>query len=135
MRYLITGASGFVAGHLIEAIISHDAQAEITGIDIHKPDYYFFDEERKQRVRFMKIDMLDFDALKKALDISRPRYIIHLASFSSVAYSWQYPTESFKNNSNIFLNLLEAIRFFNSNTRILAIGSSEQYGLFSPSFH
>ena len=58
----------------------------------------------------------------------KPDYILHLAAFSSVAYSWKYPTESFMNNSNIFLNLIDAIREVDPSCRILSVGSSEEYG-------
>ncbi len=58
----------------------------------------------------------------------QPDYILHLASYSSVAFSWTHPVLSFQNNTNIFLNLLDAVRKLNLSTRILSIGSSEEYG-------
>jgi GDP-4-dehydro-6-deoxy-D-mannose reductase len=70
--------------------------------------------------------------LLKTLESARPRFIIHLASFSSVAYSWQNPIESFMNNSNIFLNLLEAVKTLDPRIRVLSVGSSEQYGIVDP---
>jgi GDP-4-dehydro-6-deoxy-D-mannose reductase len=57
-----------------------------------------------------------------------PEYILHLASVRSVALSWQMPLESFVNNTNIFLNLVEAVRVANMKCRILSVGSSEEYG-------
>jgi GDP-D-mannose dehydratase len=60
-------------------------------------------------INFIKADLLSMSDLLKTLESAHPRFIIHLASFSSVAYSWQHPIESFMNNSNIFLNLLEAV--------------------------
>ncbi|MEI9959231.1 MAG: GDP-mannose 4,6-dehydratase [Ferruginibacter sp.] len=58
----------------------------------------------------------------------KPEYILHLASVSSVALSWKTPLESFVNNTNIFLNLVEEVRAYKINCRILSIGSSEEYG-------
>jgi GDP-4-dehydro-6-deoxy-D-mannose reductase len=55
-------------------------------------------------------------------------YIGHLASYSSVAFSWKEPILSFQNNMNIFLNLPEGIRKLSLPARILSIGSSEEYG-------
>jgi GDP-4-dehydro-6-deoxy-D-mannose reductase len=55
--------------------------------------------------------------------------LIHLASFSSVGFSWQEPIASFTNNTNIFLNVLECVRRRSPATRVLSIGSSEEYGL------
>jgi len=60
----------------------------------------------------------------------QPDYILHLASYSSVAFSWKEPLISFKNNTNIFLNILEAVKKLNVCTRILSVGSSEEYGNF-----
>jgi GDP-4-dehydro-6-deoxy-D-mannose reductase len=57
-----------------------------------------------------------------------PDYILHLAAYSSVAYSWKNPSESFLNNSNIFLNLIGEIQKSNPKCRILSVGSSEEYG-------
>lgn len=59
---------------------------------------------------------------------TKPDYVLHLAAFSSVAYSWKYPAESFTNNSNIFLNLVDVIRDTDSKCRVLSVGSSEEYG-------
>jgi GDP-4-dehydro-6-deoxy-D-mannose reductase len=62
----------------------------------------------------------------------QPDYILHLASYSSVAYSWVNPVESFANNTNIFLNLVEQVRVLGLKCRILSVGSSEEYGRVNP---
>ena len=54
---------------------------------------------------------------------------MHLASFSSVAYSWQHPAECFSNNTSIFLHVTEALRKHDlCHCRVLSVGSSEEYG-------
>lgn len=131
MNYLITGASGFVAGHLIEAIFKNDPQAQVTAIDLSEPDYYFIGNSIRNSIRFAKVDLLVVEDIIRILETTKPHFIIHLAAFSSVAYSWQKPIETFKNNFNIFLNLLEAVKQVNPETRILSVGSSEQYGIVS----
>ena len=132
MSYLITGSSGFVAGHLIEHIFRNDDEAVITCMDLIEPDYSFLDEEMLSSISFIKSDLLSINDLLKTLESAHPRFIIHLASFSSVAYSWQHPIESFINNSNIFLNLLEAVKAVDPCIRVLSVGSSEQYGIVTP---
>lgn len=132
MSYLITGASGFVGGHLIEHIFRNDSEAVITCMDLIEPDYSFLDEEIGSSISFIKADLLSMSDLLKTLESVCPRFIIHLASFSSVAYSWQHPIESFMNNSNIFLNLLEAVKAVDPCIRVLSVGSSEQYGIVTP---
>ncbi len=132
MSYIITGASGFVGGHLIEHILKNDPEAFISCLDLVEPDYSFLDEKMRSSINFIKADLLSESDLVKTLESAHPRFIIHLASFSSVAYSWHHPIESFMNNSNIFLNLLEAVRSVDSHIRVLSVGSSEQYGIVSP---
>ena len=45
-----------------------------------------------------------------------------------MAYSWEHPTESFMNNTNIFLNVVNAVAKYVPTCRILSVGSSEEYG-------
>jgi GDP-4-dehydro-6-deoxy-D-mannose reductase len=131
MNYLITGASGFVGGHLVEAILKEDPESQIEVIDLKEPDYYFIDEGLRHLVRFIKVDLTESDDVRKTVKRSEADFVIHLAAFSSVAYSWQNPVDCFKNNANIFLNLLEAVRYGASKSRILSVGSSEQYRIVS----
>src|SRR5450759_2128440 len=82
----------------------------------------------RDRISFEKIDLLSKDQVEYIIHEFQPNYILHLASFSSVALSWKEPVQSFRNNTNIFLNLIDAVRKLNIDTRILSIGSSEEYG-------
>ena len=72
------------------------------------------------------------EAILSLLALYQPDFVVHLASYSSVGYSWQNPVESFTNNTNIFLNLIESIRELRQNPVVLSIGSSEQYGNVQP---
>ncbi len=126
-RYLITGFSGFVSWHFLEFLENTKQRAVIKGIDINKPDMHnssfkYIDCE------YEKIDLLSLEEIERVISKFRPDIIIHLASISSVALSWKKPVFSFKNNINIYLNILEAIRVLKLNTRILSVGSSEEYG-------
>ena len=66
--------------------------------------------------------------MRSLLDRFIPDYIIHLASFSSVAYSWKHPVECFQNNTNVFLNIIAAVQELQLKCRVLSVGSSEEYG-------
>lgn len=127
-RIIITGFSGFVARHFVEYLGSLDESFEVLGIDINDPQYDFRDSSANVSVEFVKVNMLDADELHKVFKEFMPEYVLHLAAFSSVAYSWKHPAESFLNNSNIFLNLIEAIKENNPQCRVLSVGSSEEYG-------
>lgn len=127
MRLLMTGFAGFVSQHFMNYLEQNTEGVEVCGIDINIPVFQF-SHYKKINVKFYAVNLLDSDALKVILEIFRPEYILHLASFSSVAYSWKYPVECFNNNTNIFLNIVDAIQRMGLECRILSVGSSEEYG-------
>lgn len=126
-KYLITGFSGFVSKHFLEFLESLNTNVAVIGIDINLPEFDYV-HYKYVRCSFIKIDLLDKNQVDNIIYIFQPAYILHLASFSSVAYSWKNPIASFSNNTNIFLNLLEQIRSLNLSCRIISVGSSEEYG-------
>ncbi len=127
-RFLITGFSGFVGRHFLHYLYEKEEEMDIMGIDIQKPLFDFSLYADRLNIQFVEVNLLDGVKLKSVLNQFKPQYILHLASFSSVAFSWRYPEESFVNNTNIFLNLTSALKELNLSCRILSIGSSEEYG-------
>ena len=126
-RYLITGFSGFVGRHFLEYLETLHSPVSVLGVDIVPPDFGL-DSLSHVQCDFEKMDLLDREGIEKIILQFQPNYILHLASYSSVAFSWQNPVKSFQNNTNIFLNVLEAVHSVNSRARILSVGSSEEYG-------
>ena len=118
-KILITGANGFVARHLVSALKA--VGDEIVGVDVGRDAAWDVD-------RYYGCNLLGAEAIKIILTIERPDVIVHLAAVSSVAQSWKAPVESFLNNTNIFLNVVESVRALGLRTRILSVGSSEEYG-------
>ena len=126
-KFLLTGFSGFVSKYFLEYLESLGAKVSILGIDLHQPEFDFT-HYRNVQCSFERADLLDKGRVDDIIYQFQPNYILHLASFSSVAFSWKNPSASFANNTNIFLNVLEQIRALNIQCRILSIGSSEEYG-------
>lgn len=126
-RYLITGFSGFVSRNFIEYLNSKNEDFEILGIDIKIPDFEY-EFYNNLKINFQKTDLREREKLCKLVYDFQPDYILHLASYSSVAGSWENPANSFQNNLNIFLNLLEVVKTIRSMCRIILVGSSEEYG-------
>lgn len=120
MKYLITGCAGFVGRYLVDAIRHVEPAAAIVAVD------------RVAQPPGVQLDLLDLDAVGQLLAREQPDRLVHLASFSSVGLSWHEPVTSFTNNTNIFLNVLECVRRSSPRTRVLSIGSSEQYGQVRP---
>ena len=127
MRLLITGFTGFVSQHFLELLNKEEPGSVVLGIDKNSPDFNF-SAYSDLTISFKNIDLLDRSATDKVLGSFLPEYILHLASVSSVAQSWHTPLDSFVNNTNIFLNLVEQIRISKSKCRILSVGSSEEFG-------
>lgn len=126
-KYLITGYAGFVSRHFLEYLDKNEAHACIKGLDTQNPPFPQ-DAYKSIRVDFEKVDLLDQDRIENIVFNFQPDYIVHLASYSSVAFSWKEPILCFRNNMNIYLNLLESVRKVDLPARILSIGSSEEYG-------
>lgn len=126
-KFLITGFSGFVGKNFINYLESNCLKSDVVGIDIVNPEISPSDFDYV-KIKFFKTDLKDRDRLCKLIYDFRPDYILHLASYSSVAGSWKSPNSSFQNNVNIFLNLMEAVQKSGVKCRILSVGSSEVYG-------
>lgn len=127
MRLLITGFAGFVSQHFLELLNKEEPGSVVLGIDKNPPDFNF-SGFNNLTISFEKIDLLNRAATDTILNTFHPDYILHLASVSSVAQSWHTPLDSFVNNTNIFLNLVEQVRIKNNKCRILSVGSSEEFG-------
>jgi GDP-4-dehydro-6-deoxy-D-mannose reductase len=128
-KYLITGSAGFVSRHFLDFLEQNRIESEVLGIDLQ--DTAELPKFQHVHFSFQKLDLTERDSLTGILSQFNPDYILHLASYSSVAFSWKQPVTSFQNNTNIFLNLVEAIRETGIRSRILSIGSSEEYGMTS----
>lgn len=126
-KILITGFSGFVSRHLLAYMQENDHDVNVCGIDV-KPPAFDLAAFPDIMVTYHIVNLLKTDEVKCLLEKFRPDYIIHLASFSSVAYSWKHPIECFQNNTNIFLNIIAVVQELHLKCRVLSVGSSEEYG-------
>jgi GDP-4-dehydro-6-deoxy-D-mannose reductase len=119
MRVLITGAAGFVGGHMADRAVERGAEAVGLGRDDTGPE---------SLAEYVQADLLDDGAVRSAVADLRPDAVIHLAAAASVAASWASPAETIDNNTRATLNLLEAVRAEAPDAVVLHAGSGEQYG-------
>lgn len=122
-KYLITGVNGFVGRYFVEYLQQVEPDAAVFGVDIA--------EQCDMPITYCKLNLNDGQETSTAIKKWRPDYIVHLASISSVGQSWENPAECFQNNTNIMLNLLGAVLEHGLKTRLLSVGSSEEYGAYS----
>jgi len=132
-KILITGISGFVGGHFVQYLTTHHNNLEIHGISRSKPawDFVKIPPQLLNGHHFHLADLNDIPKIKSLIQGIQPDYILHLAAQSSVAESWKTPVDSFMNNTNIFLNIIDTVRLNDNGARVLSVGSSEQYGIVS----
>jgi GDP-4-dehydro-6-deoxy-D-mannose reductase len=127
MRALVTGVTGFVGSHLTEHLLSARPDAELFGLRRWSSSS---DEVAglASVVRMVDGDLLDAPSLLRALQASRPEVIFHLAASSSVASSWNTPTEMMQVNVLGTLHLLEAMRQLDLDATVVLACSAEGYG-------
>lgn len=116
---LITGASGFAGGHLVEHLTgSH----EIIGWARTAPR-----PELARLADWHAIDLLDRDVVRKAIANLRPSAVFHLAGAPQVAESWRDGARPLEDNVLATEHLLDAIRRAGLKCRVLVTGSAAVY--------
>jgi GDP-4-dehydro-6-deoxy-D-mannose reductase len=131
MRALITGITGFAGSHLAEHILAEHPDVKVYGTfrwRSRMDNVEHFD----RKIELLETDLRDYSSMQRALAISRPDYIFHLAAQSYVPASWTAPTETLVTNVTGQTNLFEAIRSLQLDPVVQIACSSEQYGLVLP---
>jgi len=115
MKYLITGAAGFIGFHLTRRLL--DEGCEIVGIDNLNSYYDVSLKEsrleilrKNENFRFVQMDISDCDAVKELFAIHKFNRIYHLAAQAGVRYSLENPHVYIKSNIVGFVNILEECR-------------------------
>jgi GDP-4-dehydro-6-deoxy-D-mannose reductase len=115
---LVTGASGFVGGHLIDLLRrSHD----VVGWGRSEQPAGF------PGAAWRRIDLQDRAAVAQALRDLRPGQVYHLAGASQVARSWSSPVEPLAANVLATHHLLDGLRRSGHACRVLVTGSAAVY--------
>lgn len=124
MRALITGAGGFVGGHLRTYLLAH-TDWELTGTVYPQPVEAQPDDPR---LRLIHTDLRDPEGVRALVDTVQPDYVFHLAAQSIPAASFDDPWETLETNIRSQLNILHSVRMLGLPARMLVIGSNEEYG-------
>lgn len=122
MKALITGASGFVGSHLVEFLLNKNY--DIIGLYNKNP-------LNNRNIHQYSCDINNYEDVNKIINTIKPDFIYHLAGPAFIPDSHNNPRETFNIIMNGTLNILEAIRRSSINSKLLYVGSSNEYGLFS----
>jgi GDP-4-dehydro-6-deoxy-D-mannose reductase len=125
---LITGAGGFVGGHLCDYLLAY-TDWDLTGTVFGRPVETEWPDLRLQLVPF---DLRDADRVRSLVEEVEPDFIFHLAAQSFVPCSFADPWDTLETNIQSELNLLEAVRRSGRELVILVVGSNEEYGAPAP---
>jgi nucleoside-diphosphate-sugar epimerase len=126
MRILITGASGFVGSELLVALAG--AKHELFSLGRQRPERRELATETAVGQVFC--DLRDPAAIRQVLRRIQPEIVIHLASVSPVAYSYDHPNEVVEANLMGTINLSEACHSEVPHLRqFLFASTSETYGI------
>jgi len=128
LQVLITGAGGFVGGHLSRYLLTH-TDWELTGSILDPAKHT---ASQHPRLDFRSLDLRDKPAVTSLVEELDPDVIFHLAAQSSVSTSFADPWETLDNNLQSQLNLLEAVRQSGCRATCLIVGSNEEYGAPKP---
>ena len=131
MRALITGITGFAGSHLAEYILAEQPGVEVFGTFRWRSRMDNV-EHLDGRIRLVEADLRDYTSMHRALEISQPDVIFHLAAQSFVPSSWNAPNDTIVTNVTGQTNLFEAIRALKLDPVVQLACSSEQYGLVHP---
>jgi len=78
-------------------------------------------------VRWLAVDLLDRDAVRRALDATRPSVIYHCAGLADVQDAWKAPARALRVNVLGTHHLVEGCRDLGLTCRILVTGSAQIY--------
>ncbi|SFD12303.1 NAD-dependent epimerase [Pragia fontium] len=133
MKFLVTGAAGFIGFHVSQRLLS--LGHEVVGID-NLNDYYDVSlkearlaliEEHPQ-FRFIKLDLADREGMAALFAAEGFQRVIHLAAQAGVRYSLENPHAYADANLIGHLNILEGCRHHKIE-HLLYASSSSVYGL------
>lgn len=131
VRVLITGLSGFVGSTLANYLLEEFSglPLEIHGT-IHRADSRL--QMLRDRLKLHKGDLRNPAWVESVVESVAPSLVFHLAAWSDVRASWDQPWAAYELNISCQLNLLEAMRRHAPDAKVLAVASSEVYGLVDP---
>ena len=132
MKYLVTGAAGFIGFHVSQRLLA--AGHQVVGLD-NLNDYYDvslklarLEQLQSPLFSFHKMDLADRSAMEALFADEKFDRVIHLAAQAGVRYSIENPHAYAESNLIGHLNILEGCRHHKVQ-HLLYASSSSVYGL------
>ena len=129
---LVTGAAGFVGGHLLNALTTNGSATSVVawkrpprdgGSSPAPPDV----SGGAPGLRWQHVDLLDRAAVAESIRLIRPTVIYHCAGVASVHGSWSQTLSTLEANVRGTDSLLNAVAASEVSPRVLVPGSALVY--------
>lgn len=129
---LITGGSGFAGSHLVAELLEQG----FTNIHItHFGGRELPESCKSPHVTVHSVNLTDKEAVGQMMKAISPAQVYHLASFAAVGKSFEEAEGILNNNIMLQLHVLNGVRDFAKDARVLIIGSAEEYGRVPTELH
>lgn len=133
-RVLVTGGCGFIGTNLINKLLENKIY-KIINIDkfSYSSNSYLL-KKKSKNLKNIKVDLLDFNKIKKIILNFKPDIVFHLASETHVDTSLTIPLTHYENNVKATLNLLIILnlalnkKILKKNFKFIHSGTDEIFG-------
>ena len=125
-KIIVTGGAGFIGSHCVDHLI--DKGYHVINIDNLS---FGIKQNINSRCDFIKMDLSDFDSVRKIIASTNPSHIFHFAANAttkSTSMGWKNPFDDYKINMVGTLNILESIKSKNLKTHLIYASTAAVYG-------
>jgi len=131
MKLLVTGGLGFIGSNIIRYTLEKYSDTEVTNLDAMKygsnPEN-LRDLKDDERYTFIKGNICDYELISKLIREKNIDIIINFAAETHVDRSISNPYSFLQSNVIGVFTILEAIRKYNPEIRLVHVSTDEVYG-------
>lgn len=114
MKALITGSEGFIGSRL--------------AVELENNGYEVIRSDLRESPGTISMDITDPGSIRRVVSYYQPEIIINMAGQANVGLSWKKPQLTVQLNTIGLINILETVKSCGLNSRVIAVGSSDEYG-------